>query len=757
MAEHRTAEEWLEILRGVTRERLARECRERIVTQDLKTAAQRAAALLQRARGERELEDHARFLGRALGELHRDVDRSRKVIAALGRAGGQAGQGAAALAASFEEFVAQGGPRQFEATSQAWYQQLTEAVLSLRDCLPGPNEAGEPTEEQIARFRDELLRILKAGAHQRDPDDFIDALSIVVEYCPKDPSPFEGHAGLGDRMFLQLGPRAKLTAVRTMVQLGELDNLRGAILKFADSADAAGRAKLLTGIMGGMRHADFFPWLKRGFEKASSDLEESWFIDALGRINEPRAAEILLERLEKVVKRLGEKGAARRAELLITALGRVARLRGIDPDRRNQVIQKVLATVERGDRALVFKATAEMFSVRLQELDPQLLRWAAQHAVDAMWGPPLDVQGTRISVNGWREPMVETLRRLGRNALDEILEAGRKHAAHYSAAMAALANALQTIGDERSVPLLEAMIRTALFHDEAGPRSQVLEEKVLDAASGELVELNRDDLIHTLIYTLLESGGEAGIQAALDLADQMQAGQIRIPGQQTAALLMDTKMKHGGLGRVSRRAEVLELDEKELKHALSEAKGGMLVKKPTQIQALATLGRTRRPEAAEVLLELFGDKDPVIANAAQTALAQFFQPLPEEAEFTRTIEALLGQPRQLKGARLERLLDFIRRTLPKRPPYNRLYERQIEILIEDAELAHRLRGAALATDLPASPAGGEEGDGGAGEKPGASALPAAPISELDKKRAYLQARKAWIAGGKKGDEPLPPE
>ena len=97
--------------------------------------------------------------------------------------------------------------------------------------------------------------------------------------------------------------------------------------------------------------------------------------------------------------------------------------------------------------------------------------------------------------------------------------------------MGALANTLEEIGDERAVPLLEQMLRTAFLFDEDANRSSLLEEKTVDAASGEVRPLERDELIHGLLYTLKKIGGNAGIKVILDYADQVQGGRLQPPGR----------------------------------------------------------------------------------------------------------------------------------------------------------------------------------------------------------------------------------
>jgi hypothetical protein len=330
--------------------------------------------------------------------------------------------------------------------------------------------------------------------------------------------------------------------------------------------------------------------------------------------------------------------------------------------------------------------------------------------------------------------------------LPEVLEAAEKHKARYCGAMSALAGVLESIGDERAVPLMESMIQCALLHEEDPHRSRLLDEKVRDDATGALRELDRDDLIHSMFYSMLAFGGDAGLRVALDYADQIQAGRVLSPGEKTTTLLFDTKVKEGELGKVTRTAEVVELDEREFKAALSEARGGLFSRNARRIGAMATLGKTRSPEAIEVLIEGLGDKDVMVASASHTALGQYMHPLPGETEFCRFWEAILERPKALKGPLLERLMDFMHREMPKSPPYDKLFERQIAVMVEDEVLAHRLRGAARKEEKP-----GQVGNGDAtNEENGVRSE-----SDFDRKREYMRARREWIEGGKKGPPPQP--
>ena len=463
---------WERRLWPVTKERLGRECREKIISRDINGAAALAVALLRRARGEEELREYARFLGRAMGDLFRDVERSQKVIAAIAKTDARLSKAVAILSRQFESAAAE-RPSASGGGAHEWIHELTDVVTGLQTELPGKLEAGGPTPEQLERGVEAFHAILRAGMRRGDYNDFIDALMIIMEYCPKDALDIEHVAGVEDRQFLALGPRARLTAVRALGRIGECETVRLWVGKLAESAEGRERLKLLTGVMGGLRHPDFFPLLSKALGRAKTELEESWIIDALGRVADAGAADALIDRLAKTVKKMGQKGNAERARQLLTALGRVGRAKGLDPERRNKIIRKVIGIADRCDRRLGFKAAHAMFSLRMGEIEPELKRWAVTRAIEAMWGQPLETRPARVTVNGWREEMVETLCRLGRDSLDDVIETASKCVMRYCGALGALSNVLEVIGDERAVPLLETMALCVLRHEEEEKKSLV--------------------------------------------------------------------------------------------------------------------------------------------------------------------------------------------------------------------------------------------------------------------------------------------
>jgi hypothetical protein len=282
----------------------------------------------------------------------------------------------------------------------------------------------------------------------------------------------------------------------------------------------------------------------------------------------------------------------------------------------------------------------------------------------------------------------------------------------------------------------------------------------MDAASGALRLLDRDEIIHGMLVALLRIGGDKGLEMALDWADQLQAGRMVSPGQRTTALLFDTKMREGGgLDKVTRRAEAVELDERELKRLRGQVRGGLFTGLDKRIAAIVRLGQARDPRGIGALLEAMGDKEPRVASSAHLALTQYMIPLPDEREFYGFWETVIENEELLEGETVERFQEFVRKEMPKNRPYSTVFVQAMR-MIEDQEIVHRLEGAFRSGRAGATgPATlEEEAEKLQYEEPVAPSQRRLPefASDLDRKRDFLMARREWVRGGKKGPPPEAP-
>lgn len=769
---------WRTELEPVTRERLAREARAAVTLADVRQAARQVDALIRRG-GEAHRDKLSRYAVEALGRLARDYEKSRQAFAAVFDP-----KRGAAPSFDWEELLLEVRGRPgggYEESDREWTQALGAAAVSVRELLPGRRELGEPTEEQLAKFQNEAAALLNGGLISGDDNDFIDALQILRDYCPTDPSTIPSLAGVEPRIFLDLSNKARLTTVRALAKLGESELLCAQILRLAKSPEGNARMPLLAAIMGGLRNEAFGPWLAEEFKKTSVPRDQERLIEAMSRIGSPAAIDLILGELAKCAKKIIEPLEVRRARALLTNLGRVVRAKGVTSEQRNRLITRAVQLVGDKDLALSIHAASQLFVNRVDELDPQLREWAAKILIQGLFGRDQgdNLKSTNESPLGFREPIVAALARMGKDMLPTILSAAEPYAARYSGAVSAFAELMGRIGDPRALPLLERMVLMLFNHADSPDDPVLLQEKFRDAASGEMLGLNRDDMIHTLLFTIEKIGGEPGGRILLEFADRVQAGQLQTPGEGTSGILLKAKRADGSLGKRSEsveRAPAETVPPAELAKAVKVAKGGLFTKPAQQVVALATLGRSRAPEAVPVILGHFAASEPILANAAQMALTQYVDPLPGSKEFDRLVEAIFAQERVLKGVALERLLALIEKRFPKRAPFDGLYTRRLGT-IGDGALRHRLGAAILigdverASNIPAEVDGAEPprpGQSAGGSNAAAATAKGLKLSDADRKRfealerkekhkIYLEAKRIWLRNGSQGPEPQPPE
>jgi hypothetical protein len=665
------------------------------------------------------------------------------------------------FAAAFRE-AAERGARRFEQNSREWTRMLDAAVNRIQEVCPTRNQTGEPSAEDVQTFVNEMMAVLRAGSASGDDEDFIDALLISIDYCPTDPRQFDSVAGVEERAFLALGPRARLTAVRGLSRLGENDLLRGRILALSQSPTGASRVPMLVAVMGGMRHNDFFPYLKQARRQAKKPGQIAAITEALSRIPNPEAADLILADLERSMKRVVDTGEHRAIKLQLTGLGRIVRLRGMDAEQRARIVNEAIGLVGERDWGISSFAAESLLAVGAQDLDPEARLWGVRQIMRALFsrGRADRRAGDDRSPLGFRAPLVAILQRMGPAMLEPMLESAASHAADYSGAHMAFAEVLSKIGDKRALPILEQMTHAAFHHrDDEDEPGDPLREKVFNPETEEMEDLKRDDVVHSLLHALREVGGEKGRQLVLGFADRVQAGQLRSPGGKTASFLVQAKRESGSLGQRetpvededAARAE--KVSEEEFQRALGQARGKLFGKGRKQIEALATLGRSDRPEAAGVMVACLHDKNAAVAAAAEIALAQFVSPPPPPSIYERALMEVFSDARLLREPALSRWIEVVERCFPKIAPYDKLYRKAVSIELGDGELSNRLLGAIrpkAAQGKNAAEMEEAEEDDPIGEKARAKQ------ELLRAKQLYFRKRQAWIRGGKRGPEPIPP-
>lgn len=753
---------WFAELRLVRQERLLREIRAAVTKNQLDDAGRLARVFLREGRNAQEKQQMARQLIGALAGLIRDQKRSAQVVQSL-MGDQEAGPFEFNLMQAFSDAAQKESRGALKESEREWTQALNSTTVAMFEFLPQKNAVGEPSDEELDRFCGEIEALLRAGLGRGQLNDLIDALRVMTEFAPTDPSSLPSLVGVEPRAFLGLGAKAKLTAVRGLERVGQNDRLRALVQELSRSEANRRRISTLAGAMGGLRHPDFAPWLQQALQAAETGTrEEEIVIDAMGRIGSPEGIDRIIQLLEEIMggrTKLGklktiEPKEVRRARMLLTALGRIGRTRGFDPGRRMQLVRRVIEIVSERDPEVSLVAADQMFSLRLEELDREVKLWGVRQALGSMFGKDrgFNLQAAGSSPLGFRQPMANLLIRMGKDMLPDILEQARPSAATYGGGLQAFGEVMARIGDERAVPVLEMMTRAALAHSDEDSQGSILQEMIGDPASGSTRPLTRDDVLHSLIFAIDKIGGEPGKVVLLQIADQVQSGQFAAPGAEISSILAGAKREAGTLGKMESAPapEGEPVSDAEFEEALSAARPGLLKKPAKRIPGIAQLGRARRPEGLKVLLECLGDKDSLVFHAAETALIQCVSPPPPPENYERFLLSLFEDPKLIKGVTLDRMIELIARHFPKREPYDEIFRRGVGRYVPDEVAAHRLKGCMLRGPAAAEANGGEKGDGA--ERSAYESR----MSEMEKKREYLEKRRAWIAAGKQGPPPEAP-
>lgn len=764
----RRTRHWEKELEALTRERLTREACAAVTTSKPRIALARLSSLIGRATSDKDAKRLATSCVRALASMRFDSKRGAAIINELGKLPEVTRLGLD-LEATFAKTVKAHQGLAFEESDRDSTQSLDDAIIRVREVCPHNAQAGEPSPEDLKAFTAEIAAIFRAGLMRRPDDeskpllpsdDFIDALKIAFDFCPADAAKVDSVSKAEQRIFIHLGGRAKLTVVRSLAKLGENPQLQRPLIELAQSPAGKDRVTLIAGVMGGLRSQAFSPALKAMLKGSKEWRDQKAVIETMGRIGGPDSSDLILGLLETAVKKSANPEYTRKAQFHLEALARIVRAKDTDPARRNEIVRRVVKSVKKGDARLALTAADVLFQVNLKQLDLELRNWAAQIITRTMFRRDAgdQINDAKKYPGGFREPLAGVLRRLGKDCLPVMLAEAESHASTFNGALSVFAEVLQKIGDESALPVLESMIRTSLMHQESEGKDLLLDEKVLDVASGEMRDLDRDDITHTLIYTVEEIGGDRGAALIVGVASQVQSGQFAPPGDRTISILAKFKLKVGNLDEVVHAAPEREVvSDKEFNKALGRAKGGLFKKNASQIQALSVLGRAGRPEGVRLILRCLGDSESMVASAAETALAQFVTPPPPKEQFEPFVMALLEDPKLLKGNSLERMLKVIEKSFPRSKPYETIFNKHIAIEIEDGELAHRLKGAMApkVNNANGPSKAKDQGDDASGDGPRVT-LAETKLKLMEAKRAYFKARKQWIADGKKGSEPKPP-
>ncbi len=776
---------WDRRLDEIAGERLMNGLIDKIKAKDAAGAEQVAAALIMGV-PEESRPQRARFVGNILGGLVHEQDRAQALLKSMSRTPHKFGLDPITVTDVEEEYTrgASAAQKRERPLTSAARQNLTDATVELGRQLPGRNVIHEPSEEEIEKFDRAVRAILRSCLLSPEHDKFNEATLLIVEFSQKEVSAAGAMAGIEQRLQATLGRTARMVADHIFQAVGRNPRVMQPYLSFSQSKLRDKIGHYCVEAMGVFRNPETVSFLKEALkDKTVNARTEALF--ALGAIGTEDALNDLVQILQQDLSgRVIEGEARREAFTIISALGRMVRSI-TDPNKRSQTIAQVVKLLPKDDLEFPVRAVLNFFTGKQDGMDPAVLRWAAQVAVTALWSTdrPELARAGRSQPLGFRQPLIDLLGRLAPFTMGTINEAAMKYAKLYSGAYLAMGELYSKHPDPSQVPVIKQMLFNTALHDDT-KKSEYVKQTVFDAASESQQELTKDAVIASLAFALDHIDSDEARQAMAEMYQQIQSGQLPPPGQETSEILMKATMAQqraagrstmasGVAGAASTGAPESEsvapvaMSEDDLQY-IEDLKARYLIsakRRAKKVAAMNALANRKIAAAVKIIIPHITDSDAIIAAAAQMALQDFAQPPVARQSLNILYDNLLDSLEEADNPVKVKVGDVLGKLGPGRSP---LKEKVAERLAKQSlpPAARAVLEKVSGGGSSGGPAHGRAGVAMDEKKLGAAAgyMPTAGgekgsdfVSDLDKKRAYMQARQDWIRGGKRGEEPRPPE
>jgi HEAT repeat protein len=780
------AQAWNRRLDEMATERLANGLIDKIKSNDMREAEEAAVTLIMGTPPEFRVQ-RARYIGNLLGGLIHEKERAQALVRSIAKNPQKFGIDPVSATDVEEEFQrGSAAVARREASAQVSNSrvQLTEAIVELQRSLPGRNVLHEPNVGEVENFDRQMRAIIRCCLMSPQYDKFNEATMLIVEFSPKEVSTAGAMAGVEQRLYATLGRTARAVANRVLRQVGSDERVFPAYMDFAASHMDQKIGRYCVETFGVFQNPAAVPFLKKALTTSAWNARTE-AIFALGNVGSAEALDDLMDLLGQSVKAKVIVGDDRRqAFTLISALGRAVRSVS-DVHARGKIITQAIKILPKEDMEFPVRAVLNFFSGKLEGLDTNLLKWAAQVGVTALWSadrPELARAGQNQTL-GFRQPLIDLLGRLAPYALGTINESALKYARNYSGAYLAMGEFYGLHPDPSEVPVIRQLLFNTAMHDDSR-KSEYTKTTILDTATDQKTEMTKDKVVASLAFALNRIDSPEAHALMGELHDQIQSGQLPAAGPETADILMRAYMKAkresgqatmapgtAGSGAAASGHEPGEIhptviSEEDLANiAALEARYLMAGKKRARkVAAMAALAQKKIVAALKVLIPHLTDSDSIIAAATHTALMDYAQGAPPVV-MNALVDDLLESIEKGDNPLKVKVADFLLGLGPNRSPAKEKIERMLarqDLPVAARSVLMRLGQSAGSAGGPPKAAVEIDPDklGAAGKfmpNAGAAAKGEAVITELDKKRAYMQARQEWIKSGKRGPEPKPPE
>jgi len=788
-------QDWSGKITLVARERQARDLRAAVRARNLAEIERCAMAILLpggRTEPDRSL---VQYVGNILGSIEfgqREVEQLIARLRSSGRLLGLSSEMIELMENARRERQREAARGRFDFPEAEFVRDLNALTVELKGWLPGPRVAGLPTDEHIERFYHALHALAATIFLSGDTSRWMDVSFILVEYCPRELSVAGRRSGVEERAYMTLTPTSRRTVFEAFGRLGHNDAVARSYLNFAQSVEEERLVRYVVEVMGAMRSKLFFPYLRTAFDNQSRPSIRNTALVAASNYADGDSAEFILRALTEAIRKgvrrgLIPEGPARRDVVeAMFALGRLVRSPRMDPGGRNEILKRAIRLVPGKEPHLLQELAYQCFCTPSEGWDGALRDWAVATLARSLWladvtpdfAPGDDRQ---TSIVGARTPTVQALVAIGREGMPTLLRTCEESDLRFGVPYIALAEVFGQIGDARALDLLEKMLANALLFEGSG-RTKYQVEKYYDATEGVRKELTSDQVAAALLFAVEQIGGEQADRILVRAYSQIRAPGASSPGAETDALLekAHTRLMHegrwndlvrqAGERRTERPAERDEAAEREaVAHAIKALQTKFFLtggRRRRKISAIQTLANLRNLDAIPLIVSHLDDSDSLVRGAAETALGEYVWAASNEMVFRGLVYALLDGLHSRNDTTRDTIRAILKRLGPTHEPLHSkllaLSQQESDALLRSE--ANRLLREGMEfdkTEALGTPSEARESE--VSESPETEQTPPRETPRkvsldevIRQRREYLQARQAWIRGGKKGEPPKPP-
>ncbi len=682
--------------------------------------------------------------------------------------------------------------------------ELTQAIVELSRALPGRMSLGEPTEKQIADFDRQMRALLRCVICTPTHECLPEVVMILSDFAPHTLSTTGAMAGVEQRLYSTLGRTARFVSARVFGALGDMPVVSKLFLDFAieHAADGTRLSKYSVEALGVLHVKEATPFLIRSMQarRSKTRMESAY---ALGAISGKESINALLKFLGELLReKVLDVEKKHLAFTIIESIGRA--LRPLQKDERNALVKRIIKIVPLTETDFKIAVLMSFFNAKVTDINHQLCEWAARNATELLWLPEhaqLAMRGAQSPL-GWRQPLVDLLIRLITVVPNTFVDTALGNLGRYCGAYLAVAEICARAPMAEQLPLLRQMVLQLALQtdDHHGAKDIYKKESIYDPATETFSPLTRDAVLASIIYAVSCQKSEEGEELLSDIFKMGQSKRLPMPGRESTALLMEAHMKvlrrkgesvssiPVALQQQAGKPVGADKNEDEILAMLNDLSTRTFFKKTRRqkcVAALAGLAAAGELRGLPQMIELLADKDMIIAGAAQSALLDLIKIILTKQTENENLQDLLLRALLLvtAPAARERIAFLLTRMRPEQEPLKgKIVELMGDIktsqsvklslaksvlpIIQEAEEAEEARENSARQERQLSRADEQkiEDEETDEERMYRKYLPnrgiqgmKTKLTDLDKKRAYMMARREWINGGKRGPEPQPPK